>query len=181
MSSAMKKVNAINQIVRLRQVMRSWKGKSRYELADLNPRTPSGSVAVYVGLERHRFVVPTRFLNFPVFVALLNQAEEEFGYQATGGIVLPCDAGFFGCIMDLLQKDEKNLHGLGLHEFVQMVSEARFRWPDQSCKQYAVGSKSLQEHSIKLESRMTRMNQSCKRPYSSPTNSVTPLLHKTRV
>ncbi|XP_047970879.1 auxin-responsive protein SAUR50-like [Salvia hispanica] len=173
MSSAMKKMNAINQIVRLKQVMRSWKNKSRYEPADLNPRTPSGSVAVYVGRERHRFVVPTRFLNFPVFVALLNQAEEEFGYQATGGIALPCDAGFFGCIMELLQKDEKNLHGLGLHEFVQMVAEARFR-----CKQ--VGSKSVRGHSIKLE---PRINQSCKRYYSSPPppNSVTPLLQKTRI
>ncbi|KAG6401639.1 hypothetical protein SASPL_138503 [Salvia splendens] len=163
----MKKMNAINQIVRLRQVMRSWKNKSRYQPADLNPRTPSGSVAVYVGRERHRFVVPTRFLNFPFFVALLNQAEEEFGYQATGGIALPCDAGFFSCIMDLLQKDEKNLQGLGLHEFVQMVSEAQF------------GTKSVRGHSIKLESRMT---QSCKRYYSSPPpNSVTPLLQKTRV
>ncbi|KAG6429303.1 hypothetical protein SASPL_107352 [Salvia splendens] len=133
MSSAMKKMNAINHIVRLRQVMRSWKNKSLYEPADLNP-------------EPH-----------PV------QWRSMSGGRATAswGIVLSCDAGFFGCIMELLQKDEKKLHSLELHEFVQMVSEARFQ-----CKQ--VGSKSIRGHSINLESRMTRMNQSCKRYYSSP-------------
>ncbi|GFP98499.1 auxin-induced protein 6b [Phtheirospermum japonicum] len=73
----------ITQIVRLRHVVKRWKNKSLKrsstlcysssssdtdESADAHPATPSGSVAVYVGSERRRFVIPTRFLNLPVFV-----------------------------------------------------------------------------------------------------------------
>ncbi|KAG6386257.1 hypothetical protein SASPL_155149 [Salvia splendens] len=121
----MKKVIGITQIVRLRQVVRRWKTRSlmrRFseEPDGLNQHTPPGSVAVYVGLERDRFVVPTRFLNYPVFVALLDQAEEEFGYQPNGAISLPCETGFFRHVINLLEKDEKTFHSLGLHEFVQM-------------------------------------------------------------
>ncbi|XP_057809121.1 protein SMALL AUXIN UP-REGULATED RNA 51-like [Salvia miltiorrhiza] len=165
MSSAMRKVNAITQIVRLRQVVRRWNsnslmrraGYTHFSDSDKPParRTPPGSVAVYVGPERSRFVVPTRFLNLPVLVSLLNQAEEEFGYQAAGAITLPCEAGFFACIIHLLEKDEKSFHGLELNEFVEMVSATRF----QSC------------------------DQSCKGSYLSPPAfcAVTPLLHKARV
>ncbi|KAH6786568.1 hypothetical protein C2S52_006120 [Perilla frutescens var. hirtella] len=50
----------------------------------VNCRTPSGSVVVYVSTERCRFVMPTRFLNLLMFIALLNQTGEEFGYPTTG-------------------------------------------------------------------------------------------------
>ncbi|KAH6807049.1 hypothetical protein C2S53_006288 [Perilla frutescens var. hirtella] len=165
MSSAIKKVNMISQIVRLKQVVTRWKSKSLRgsssilfytssdddsdEPAGANRRTPSGSVAVYVGAERRRFVIPTRFLNLPVFVALLNQAEEEFGYPATGALTLPCEAGFFSDILRLLDEDEGRFRGLGLDEFLQMASESYDR---SSCKES-----------------------------SSPAAAVTPLLQKTRV
>ncbi|KAL0315962.1 UNVERIFIED_CONTAM: Auxin-induced protein X10A [Sesamum calycinum] len=150
MASAIKKVNMITQIVRLRQVVRRWKSKSLrtrtvlcYSSCSSDPdepagssrRTPSGSVAVYVGPERRRFVIPTRFLNLPVFVALLDEAEEEFGFQTTGGLALPCDTGFFINILQLLEEDEEKFGGLGLDEFLKTVSEVGLESLDQSsCK-----------------------------------------------
>lgn len=134
----------ITQIVRLRQVVQRWKTKSLSrrslssssdsdESASPKCRTPSGSLAVYVGPERTRFVIPTRFLNFPVFVAFLNQAEEEFGFQTTGGLVLPCEPGFFAEILRFLDDDEEKFCGLGLDDFLSIVSDVG---PDQlSCKE----------------------------------------------
>ncbi|KAL3625183.1 hypothetical protein CASFOL_030637 [Castilleja foliolosa] len=148
MASAMKKVNMINQIVRLKHVVKRWKNKSLNrrscysptssdtdETAGSHPRTPSGSVAVYVGSERLRFFIPTRFLNLPVFVALLDQAEEEFGFQAAGGLALLCETGFFRDVVRLLEEDEEKFRGLGLDEFSEMISQADFEScdPSSSC------------------------------------------------
>ncbi|KZV18276.1 hypothetical protein F511_24243 [Dorcoceras hygrometricum] len=162
MESAIKKVNMITQIVRLRQVVRRWKAKSitrrsasRYsdDVAASKRPTQPGSLAVYVGTERRRFVIPTRFLNLPVFVSLLQMAEEEFGFQTTGGLALPCDAAFFTKILVFLEEDEERFCGLGLDEFSNMVSE--------------MGLESLEQ-------------SSCKESSASGA-AFTPLLHKTRV
>lgn len=167
MGSVIKKVNMITQIVRLRQVVNRWKtkslGRSRSmlcysasssdadESSSSGRRTPAGSVAVYVGPERRRFVIPTRFLNLPVFVDLLNQAEEEFGFKSSGGLTLPCETNFFTEILRFLEEDEEKFHGLGMDEFVKMVSEmGQENYDPPSCKE-------------------------------SSSHAFTPLLHKTRV
>ncbi|XP_073158600.1 protein SMALL AUXIN UP-REGULATED RNA 16-like [Henckelia pumila] len=160
MASAIKKVNMITQIVRLRQVVKRWKNKSltrRSDDAGASRRpTPPGSLAVYVGPERRRFVIPTRFLNLPVFISLLRMAEEEFGFRTTGGLALPCDPGFFTKILSFLEEDEERFCGLGLDEFSKMVSEMGLDCFDQS---------------------------SCKESSASESGiaAFTPLLHKTRV
>ncbi|GER41760.1 SAUR-like auxin-responsive protein family [Striga asiatica] len=140
MASAIRKVNMIAQIVRLRQVVRRWKNKSltrrRPDYDDASEtarRTPSGTVAVYVGRERARFVIPTRFLNLPVFVALLRQAEEEFGFPAAGGLALPCDPDFFWEVVRLLGGDERRFSWMGLDEFLAVISE-RASGDLSSCK-----------------------------------------------
>jgi SAUR family protein len=52
---------------------------------------PKGYLAVYVGEKMKRFVVPVSYLNQPLFQELLNQAEEQFGYDhPTGGLTIPC-------------------------------------------------------------------------------------------
>ncbi|KAL8505342.1 hypothetical protein ACS0TY_016543 [Phlomoides rotata] len=160
--------NVISKIVRLRQLVKRWKCKSLRRGSILcysssgsddstasNRRTPSGSVAVYVGPERRRFVIPTRFLNLPVFVALLDQAEEEFGFQPTGGLALPCESGFFSYILRLLDENEEKYCRTGLDEFLNMAIE-----PD---------SESYDPTSCKNSSS------------SSPFNAVTPMLQKARV
>ncbi|KAK3022334.1 hypothetical protein RJ639_047039 [Escallonia herrerae] len=149
MASALKKVNKITQIVRLKQVMQRWRSTSLRcrplhlshssddsddgsEHGPNRPRTPSGSLAVYADAdaERRRFVIPTRFLNLPVLVDLLDKAEEEFGYQSNGGLVLPCEAEFFAEILKLLVRDEQKFGGFGLDEFCSMFSDVGFG----SCK-----------------------------------------------
>jgi len=52
---------------------------------------PKGYLAVYVGEEMKRFVIPISYLNQPSFQELLNQAEEQFEYDhPTGGLTIPC-------------------------------------------------------------------------------------------
>ena len=65
-----------------------------------------GYLAVYVGEEMKRFVVPISYLSQPSFQELLNQAEEEFGYDyPMGGLTIPCKEDVF---IELIS----NLNGL---------------------------------------------------------------------
>ncbi|KAK7400954.1 hypothetical protein VNO78_12266 [Psophocarpus tetragonolobus] len=57
---------------------------------------PKGYLAVYVGEKMKRFVIPISYLICPSFQELLNQAEEEFGYDhPMGGLTIPCSEDVF--------------------------------------------------------------------------------------
>ena len=57
---------------------------------------PKGCVAVYVGENMKRFVIPIGCLNQPSFQDLLSKAEEEFGYHhPMGGLTIPCSEDSF--------------------------------------------------------------------------------------
>ncbi|KAI5402352.1 hypothetical protein KIW84_050098, partial [Lathyrus oleraceus] len=57
---------------------------------------PKGYLAVYVGEQAKRFLIPVSFLNEPLFQELLSQAEEEFGYShPMGGLTIPCKEDIF--------------------------------------------------------------------------------------
>ena len=63
-----------------------------------NVDVPKGHFAVYVGetQKKMRFVIPISYLNHPLFQDLLNQAEEEFGFDhPTGGLTIPCSEAYF--------------------------------------------------------------------------------------
>ncbi|KAK9048788.1 hypothetical protein SSX86_032245 [Deinandra increscens subsp. villosa] len=140
----MKSGNKISQIVRLKQVVQRWRR-----------RIPSGgSLAVYVGAERRRFVIPTRFLNLPVFISLLNKAEEEFGFQISGGLVIPCDVVFFKKLLSVLERDERGFGALDLDDFAE-------RFSDLAVDEYS--------------------SSSCKNATISDGHGFTPLLQKTEV
>ncbi|KAK2435206.1 auxin-induced protein X10A [Trifolium repens] len=52
---------------------------------------PKGYLSVYVGEEMKRFLIPISYLKKSSFQELLNQAEEQFGYDhPTGGLTIPC-------------------------------------------------------------------------------------------
>nr|XP_008380439.2 auxin-responsive protein SAUR21-like [Malus domestica] len=85
--------------------MKLWKAIS---LNGKSSPAPSGFLPVYIGWNRTRFLIPTHYLNFPIFAALLRKSGEEFGFKANGGIVLPCDVEFFKEVLNLLRKDEKS-------------------------------------------------------------------------
>ncbi|QCE05355.1 SAUR family protein [Vigna unguiculata] len=62
---------------------------------------PKGYLAVYVGVNMRRFVIPISYLNQSSFQDLLSKAEQEFGYDKfgydhpTGGLTIPCDEDEF--------------------------------------------------------------------------------------
>ncbi|KAK2435192.1 auxin-induced protein 15A [Trifolium repens] len=57
---------------------------------------PKGYLAVYVGEEMKRFVIPLSYLNQISFQDLLSQSEEQFGYDhPMGGITIPCREDVF--------------------------------------------------------------------------------------
>ena len=102
----------INQIVRLKQVMKKLRLATSPDTTDTDsetdtPRTRSGFLAVYVGSKRERFLIPIRYLNLPVFVTLMKRAEEEYGFKFSGGIMLLCEVGFFRKVLEFLEKDER--------------------------------------------------------------------------
>lgn len=59
------------------------------------PDVPAGCLAVYVGKERRRFVIPTSYLSNNVFRSLLAKSEEEFGFCCEGGLRIACAPGVF--------------------------------------------------------------------------------------
>ncbi|XP_027344219.1 indole-3-acetic acid-induced protein ARG7-like [Abrus precatorius] len=135
MASAMKKVDKIRQIVRLKQLMSRWKHISLRRRPDATTRRPPpGFLFVYVGAERMRFAIPARFLNLPVFHGLLKQTEEEFGLRGNGGLLLPCQVPFFSHIVNYLHKDEHKYGKLSLQDFVHLVSHL----DAASCKENVV-------------------------------------------
>lgn len=126
-SPANKLHNKITQIVRLKHLMQRW--RHRCITTDSDSRrhhTPSaGTLAVYIGPERHRFIIPTRFVNLPVFSSLLNKAEEEFGFQTTGGLMIPCDVNFFRWLLNVLNRNENGSFAmLDLDDFTAMFANS---------------------------------------------------------
>ncbi|KAL9664817.1 hypothetical protein QQ045_020225 [Rhodiola kirilowii] len=56
-------------------------------------KVPKGYLAVYVGEskhEKHRVIVPVKYLMHPLFGALLEETERAFGHNQAGGIQIPC-------------------------------------------------------------------------------------------
>jgi len=57
---------------------------------------PKGYLAVYVGEQMKRFVIPVSYLNQTSFQELLSQAEEQFEYDhPMGGLTIPCKEEVF--------------------------------------------------------------------------------------
>ncbi|KAG2306345.1 hypothetical protein Bca52824_026093 [Brassica carinata] len=56
---------------------------------------PRGHLAVYVGDEMQRFVIPTKYLQYPEFKVLMDEVADEFGYEHEGGIHIPCEESVF--------------------------------------------------------------------------------------
>ncbi|KAG2311757.1 hypothetical protein Bca52824_023314 [Brassica carinata] len=68
---------------------------------------PKGFLAVYVGeyqVQKKRFLVPVSYLNQPSFQALLNNSEEEFGFDhPMGGLTILCPEDAFITMMSQFQ------------------------------------------------------------------------------
>lgn len=69
------------------------------------PAPAVGCFTVCVGAGRQRFVVRTECVNHPLFRALLEEAEEAFGYAAAGPLALPCDADAFVRVLEQIEEE----------------------------------------------------------------------------
>lgn len=64
---------------------------------------PKGHFVVYVGENRVRYVVPISFLTRAEFQLLLQQAEEEFGFDHEMGLTIPCEEAVFRSLTSMLR------------------------------------------------------------------------------
>lgn len=74
-----------------------------------------GCFSVYVGPGKQRFVIKTEYANHPLFQVLLEEAESEYGFNASGPLELPCSLDLF-CKVLLAIEDggaDENLRQLG--------------------------------------------------------------------
>ncbi|KAJ8762181.1 hypothetical protein K2173_007335 [Erythroxylum novogranatense] len=138
MSVGFGKCSRIRHIVRLRQMLRRWRNKARMSAGRTLSDVPAGHVAVCVGANCTRFVVRAAYLNHPVFVKLLLQAEEEYGFTNTGPLAIPCDESVFEEAIRCISRSESgkstrpaNLDdvrrycNLGLKNKVELWTESR--------------------------------------------------------
>ncbi|KAL1329291.1 hypothetical protein HN51_046417 [Arachis hypogaea] len=72
---------------------------------------PKGFMAIKVGQgeEQQRFVVPVIYFNHPLFMQLLKEAEEEYGFDQKGTITIPCHVEEFRNVSGLIDR-EKSFH-----------------------------------------------------------------------
>ncbi|KAL6222096.1 hypothetical protein ACLB2K_005488 [Fragaria x ananassa] len=68
---------------------------------------PEGYLAVYVGPELRRFIIPTSYLSHNLFKVLLEKAEEEFGFDHSGGLTIPCETETFKYLLKCMENHQK--------------------------------------------------------------------------
>ncbi|XP_042509992.1 auxin-responsive protein SAUR50 [Macadamia integrifolia] len=56
---------------------------------------PRGHLVVYVGESYKRFVIKVTLLKHPLFRALLDQAQDEYGFTPDSKLCIPCDENIF--------------------------------------------------------------------------------------
>lgn len=136
-----KKANKISEIVRLQQILKKWRklanapkpsgmkflkrtlsfsdGSSSASVSAVTSDVvPKGFLAVCVGEEMKRFVIPTEYLGHTAFGILLREAEEEFGFQHEGVLRIPCEVSIFEKILKVVEEKREvffNLQELGFN------------------------------------------------------------------
>ncbi|KAL8240797.1 hypothetical protein R6Q59_014152 [Mikania micrantha] len=68
---------------------------------------PKGCMAVMVGHEgeeQKRFVIPVIYIYHPLFLELLKEAEEEYGFHHRGPINIPCNVQQFSDVEGIDQE-----------------------------------------------------------------------------
>ncbi|KAL6335521.1 hypothetical protein AAG906_030649 [Vitis piasezkii] len=80
---------------------------------------PKGFLAVCVGKELKRFIIPTEYLGHQAFGVLLREAEEEFGFQQEGVLRIPCEVAVFEKILEVVE--EKRDHVFFLDAEKEMI------------------------------------------------------------
>lgn len=74
------------------------------------PDVPKGYLAVYVGPELRRFIIPTSYLSHSLFKVLLEKAADEFGFDQSGGLTIPCEIETFKYLLKCIENQKKEHH-----------------------------------------------------------------------
>lgn len=69
---------------------------------------PRGFLPVYVGPELRRFIIPTSYLGDPLFKVVLEKVEEEFGFDHSGALTIPCEIETFKYLLNCMENHRKN-------------------------------------------------------------------------
>ncbi|XP_014500834.1 uncharacterized protein LOC106761782 [Vigna radiata var. radiata] len=72
------------------------------------PDVPKGYLAVYVGPELRRFIIPTTYLSHSLFKVLLEKAADEFGFDHSGGLTIPCETETFKYLLKCIENENKD-------------------------------------------------------------------------
>ncbi|XP_047329384.1 auxin-responsive protein SAUR15-like [Impatiens glandulifera] len=117
----------ILHIVKLRQMLRQWRQKAATATLNRLPSdVPAGHVAVCVGTTLRRFIIPTSYLNHPVFRTLLVLAEEEYGFTNSGPLMIPCEEELFEEILNQLNRSDSGSSRFGNLKFFQRKCHVGF-------------------------------------------------------
>ncbi|KAI3467770.1 hypothetical protein Pfo_024433 [Paulownia fortunei] len=87
-----------------------------------NKVTPKGCFSIYVGPDKERFVIKTKYLNHPLFNMLLEEAESEYGYSIEGPLALPCEVNHF--IKVLMKMDCSDHEDIGNQKGCNFVARS---------------------------------------------------------
>ncbi|XP_047340799.1 auxin-responsive protein SAUR32-like [Impatiens glandulifera] len=69
---------------------------------------PKGCLAIKVGgegEEKQRFIIPVMYVNHPLFMQLLKEAEEEYGFDHKGPITIPCHVQDFRHVQGIIDQE----------------------------------------------------------------------------
>ncbi|KAJ7957853.1 Auxin-induced protein [Quillaja saponaria] len=103
---AIRKSNKLAQTAVIKQIMKRCSSLGRkhgYDEQGLPLDVPKGHFVVYVGENRSRYIVPISLLTRPEFQTLLQQAEEEFGFDHDMGLTIPCEEVVFQSLTSVLR------------------------------------------------------------------------------
>lgn len=77
-----------------------------------NKDIPKGCLAVMVGQgeEQQKFVIPVIYINHPLFMQLLKEAEEEYGFDHKGPIIIPCQVEEFRTVQGMIDMEKSHHH-----------------------------------------------------------------------
>ncbi|XP_061366042.1 auxin-responsive protein SAUR72-like [Gastrolobium bilobum] len=124
--------------------------KSLSENYEKGQIAPVGCFSVYVGPHRQRFVVKTEFVNHPLFKALLEEAELEYGFKSDGPIWLPCNVDLFYKVLGEMACEDDHVitRAKGLSSFVLRSPARLFCYINRDHSAYSV-----------VDSEMLKINQ----------------------
>jgi SAUR family protein len=87
--------------------------EKKHKQKDNSKKPPNGCLCVYVGSDKQRFVIKIKIFNHPLFKALLEDVENEYGYRNDGPLWLPCDVDLFCEALVEIQSAEDDIGFVG--------------------------------------------------------------------